>query len=55
MFADHRVRKQAQLDWKNQDFTKSPYADFFKGVNPWFWSKIRIFHFACFLKKYALK
>ena len=28
---------------KNKDFTKSPYGDFFKGVNPWFWSKIRIF------------
>ena len=32
---------------KNKDFTKSPYGDFFKGVNPWFSSKITIFSFAC--------
>ena len=34
IFADHPVRKQAYLDLKNKDFTKSPYGDFFKGVNP---------------------
>ena len=28
MFADHPVRKQAFLDQKNTDFTKSPYWDF---------------------------
>ena len=55
MFADHPVRKQPQLDWKNKDFTKSPYGDFFKGVNPWIWSKIGIFLFVSFLTKYALK
>ena len=55
MFADHPVRKQAYLDWKNKDFTKSPYGDFFKGVKPWIWSKIGIFLFACFLTKYILK
>ena len=48
MFPDHPVRKQAYLDWKIKDFTKSPYGDFFKGVNPWFWSKIRIFSFNSF-------
>ena len=55
MFADHLVWKQAQLDWKNKDFTKLPYGDFFKGVNPWIWSKIGIFLFVSFLTKYALK
>ena len=55
MFADDPVRKEAQLDWKNKDFTKSPYGDFLKGVNTWIWSKIGIFLFACFLTKYALK
>ena len=34
MFGDHPVTKQAYLDWKNKDFTKSPNGDFFKGVNP---------------------
>ena len=33
---------------KNKDFTKSPYGDFFKGVNHWFWSTIRSFSFASF-------
>ena len=34
MFADHLLRKQAKLDSKNKDFSKSPYGDFLKGVNP---------------------
>ena len=55
MFAYHPVRKQPQLDWKNKDFTKLPYGDFFEGVNPWIWSKIAIFLFVSFLTKYALK
>ena len=55
MFAYHPVRKQAQLDWKHQDFTKLPYGDFFEGVNLWIWSKIGIFLFVYFLKKYAWK
>ena len=55
MFPAHPVRKQPQLDWKNKDFTKLPYGDFSRGVNPWIWSKIRIFLFVCFLTKYVLK
>ena len=34
MFADHPVRKEPKVDQKKKDFTKSPYGDFFKGVNP---------------------
>ena len=55
MFPDHSVRKQAYLDWKKKDFTKSPNGDFFEGVNPCIWSKIGIFLFVYFLTKYALK
>ena len=55
MFADHPVRKQAYLDWKNKDFTKLPNGDFFKGVNPWIWSKIGIYLFVCFLTKKPLE
>ena len=40
VFDDYLVRKQAALDYKNIDFKQWPYWDFFKGVNPWFWSKI---------------
>ena len=54
MFADYPVRKEAQLDWKNKDFTKLPYGDFFKGVTRDFGQKLEFFSF-CFLTKYALK
>ena len=37
----HLVRKNALLDYKKMNFTELPYWDFFKGVNPWFWSKIK--------------
>ena len=40
MFEDHPIRKQAFLVSTNIDFTQWTYWDFFKGVNPWFWSKI---------------
>ena len=30
MFADHQVRKQAFLDYKNIDFKQWPYWDFFE-------------------------
>ena len=30
-----------------------PYGDFFKGVNPWFWSTIRIFPLLAFKEKTA--
>ena len=35
MFDDNWGRKQALLDYKNFCFERSPYWDFFKGVNPW--------------------
>ena len=41
MFADHPVRKQAYLDSKNKDFTKSPNGDFFKGVPHEFGQKLQ--------------
>ena len=40
MFDDHWGRKQALFDYENLAITKSPYWDFFKGVNPRFWLKI---------------
>ena len=40
MFEDHPIRKQAFLVSTNIDFTQWTYWDFFKEVNPWFWSKI---------------
>ena len=48
MFDDHPSRKQAFLDYTNIDSKQWPYWDFFEGVNPWFWSKIGNFTFACF-------
>ena len=54
MFDDHPSRKQALLDHTNIDFTQWPYWDFFEGVNPWFWSKIGKFIFACFWTKITL-
>ena len=32
--------RNAFLDYKNKELKKSKYGDFFKGVSPWFWSKI---------------
>ena len=40
MFEDHPIRKQAFLVSTNIEFTQWTYWDFFKGVNPWFWSQI---------------
>ena len=48
MFDDHPSRKQAFLHYTNIDSKQWPYWDFFEGVNPWFWSKIGNFTFACF-------
>ena len=39
-------RKNAFLNYKNSIFKKWKNCDFCKGVNPWFWSKIR--HFSIF-------
>ena len=39
-------RKIAFLEYKNKMFKKSENWHFFKGVNPWFWSKIG--HFSNF-------
>ena len=50
MFADHPVRKEAQLDWKNKDFTKLPYGDFFKGVTRDFGQKLEFFSLVAFNK-----
>ena len=43
---DMLERKNAFLGYKNKKFKKSKNWDFFKGVNPWFWSKNG--HFANF-------
>ena len=55
MFDDHTSTKQAFLDYTNIDSKQWPYWDFFKGVNPWFWSKSGNFIFACFKTKRALE
>ena len=39
VFYDILERKNAFLDYKNKKFKKSKNSHFFKGVNPWFWSK----------------
>ena len=39
LFAYLQGRKQPFLDYKNDISKKSKTLDFFKGVNPWFWSK----------------
>ena len=39
VFYDILERKNAFLDYKKKKFKKSKNWHFFKGVNPWFWSK----------------
>ena len=39
VFCDILERKNAFLGYKNKKFKKSKNWHFFKGVNPWFWSK----------------
>ena len=39
VFNDILERKNAFLDYKKNKFKKSKNLYFFKGVNPWFWSK----------------
>ena len=39
VFYDILERKNAFLGYKNKKFKKSKNGHFFKGVNPWFWSK----------------
>ena len=47
MFYGILERKNAFLGYKNSIFKKWKICDFWKGVNPWFWSKIG--HFSiCF-------
>ena len=41
--------KNAFLGYKNNKFKKSKSWDFFKGVKPWFWSKIGHFPMVFFL------
>ena len=46
VFHDILERKNAFLGYKNREFKKRKNCDFFKGANPWFWSKIG--HFSTF-------
>ena len=39
VFYDILERKIAFLGYKNIEFKKSKSCHFFRGVNPWFWSK----------------
>ena len=43
VFYDILERKNAFLGSKNKKFKNSKNWHFFKGVNPWFWSKNRLF------------
>ena len=48
MYKDVLDIKEAFLEYENVDFlnvsfSKSPKLHFSQGVNPWFWSKTRIF------------
>ena len=40
VFYDILEGRNAFLDYKNKKLKKSKNWDFFKGVSPWFWSKI---------------
>ena len=46
VFYDILQRKNVFLTYKNHKFKKSKNCNFFKGVSPWFWSKIG--HFSIF-------
>ena len=48
-------RKNAFLCYKNSIFKKWKICDFWKGVNPWFWSKIGHFSICFFLSLQARK
>ena len=43
VFYDILERKNAFLGYKNKKYEKLKNWDFFKGVSPWFWCKIRQF------------
>ena len=49
VFYDILQRKNVSLSYKNKKFKKSKNCHFFKGVSPWFWSKIG--HFSKFFPK----
>ena len=49
VFYDILEQKNAFLGYKNKKFKKSKNWLFFKGVNPWFWSKRA--HFSNFFFK----
>ena len=46
-------RKNAFLGYKNSIFKKWKICDFWKGVNPWFWSKI--VHFSIFFQSLQVR
>ena len=46
VFYDIVERKKASLGYKNKQFKRSKNSHFSKGVNPWFWLKVR--HFSIF-------
>ena len=51
MFDDILETKKCFQDNKNEKFKKLKNWDFFKGVNPWFWSKMRNFTMFFFFPK----
>ena len=48
MFNDIDDREKNFVDNKNNKLIKTKKGDFFKGVSPWFWSKIGNFSISLF-------
>ena len=55
VFYDILQRRNVFLSYKNKKFKKSRNCYFFKGVSPWFWSKIGNFFHYYFLGKIGLE
>ena len=55
VFDDILERKKAFADYKKQKVKKVKNMEFFKGVSPWFWSRIGKFSIFSFLAKSASK
>ena len=52
VFYDILERKNAFVGYKNKKFKKTKNCYYFKGVNPWFWSKNGLFFNVFFFRQY---
>ena len=55
VFADVLDKKEAFKHYKNNCVRKTQNDNFYKGVSPWFWSKIGNFVNVSFYAKYTQK